>query len=336
MEDTKILKEAVEKTGNEKYIYSVMKNYTEYNKLKTEKNKKLADLNDDIKNDAPHPDKVSSCKNAKSYDSKINAAEKRVSWEKIKLTTALNNYNLCKNNYYRKTNCNTQLNNYNRQVDIYNNALNQLNNYKRTANSYIKKCKQATDNYNDGVRDYKTKRSSIISNYDRKINSALRAYESDAAFLKKIVKNHTYSNNTITNNSVNNSIKKKETVIRNTQNDIENSQEQQEKKKINNTSENYYKIYVENKCKHEITIAIDYKESDYWVSKAWYKIAPNKEAYIGNTKYGVYYYYAYFKNATYKGEYNREVDGKTYPFRKKDVSNESYGKKSIILACDGF
>jgi antitoxin component YwqK of YwqJK toxin-antitoxin module len=106
--------------------------------------------------------------------------------------------------------------------------------------------------------------------------------------------------------------------------------------KASKPKERFYRVYVKNKCRQKISVAIRgiTLENDVWESKGWWNIASGEESYVFDTKNGIIYYYAESRSFKWYGEHRKNIRGKFYNFRKKDISKNNYGKTVVSLNCN--
>ena len=103
---------------------------------------------------------------------------------------------------------------------------------------------------------------------------------------------------------------------------------------VNSIRADQYQLFFKNKCTSIISLLLHYKNIDQeWITMGWYNIDPNKEVYLGSTENGIYYYYAENKTGKWEGNKNLTFKGKSYSFRKVDLTNSGYGKNTKSLTC---
>ncbi len=161
---TPFLKTTIEDLGKQQLIYSLKESLNNLERLVKERDNKLENIKDNFENQYDEPEYYSDCKNFKTYSQKNESSIKRINTLSGFVSLAETNYNLCKNNVYRTTNCSSQYNNYNRQVNLYNVAVSEQKKYYKKAISYQSRC---TDYFNK----YERARKNVESNYNTKENS---------------------------------------------------------------------------------------------------------------------------------------------------------------------
>ncbi|WP_445747275.1 hypothetical protein [Polaribacter sp.] len=100
-------------------------------------------------------------------------------------------------------------------------------------------------------------------------------------------------------------------------------------------SNQHYKVHFRNKCSDTVSILVRYRDdSNNWVTEAWYKLKPNEEGYLFDTKNTIYYYFAESKTGIWKGTDNSTThEGKLYNLKKKEIK-DPLGKTYVNLTCN--
>ena len=108
------------------------------------------------------------------------------------------------------------------------------------------------------------------------------------------------------------------------------------------SQENYpyqLRLQFENACDKDIQVAIRFKDTEgVWRTKAWYKFESGEDGYVADlheeTEHIFFYAESISDNSTWKGDYNRTVDGKSYPFRKRIVTVGEIAIEKVRLTCN--
>lgn len=101
------------------------------------------------------------------------------------------------------------------------------------------------------------------------------------------------------------------------------------------SKQQYDKLYFFNDCYYPVDLLIRFKNlNGEWQTKGWYKIAPGKSAYIEDTRNSIVYWYAQDKTGTWSGNNYKSFKGKSYGFKKWEITNDEWGKQTKKLTCD--
>lgn len=104
-------------------------------------------------------------------------------------------------------------------------------------------------------------------------------------------------------------------------------------------SQNYDKIYFENKCHRTIWTAIHYVDlNGKWSVEGWWEIAPGQKAYVANTRNTVYYFHATSDNKKYRWgsqNYMWNVNNQgPFDFLKGQISSKEWGTWTQQFSCN--
>lgn len=177
--DMELFKKAIEKNGRQDLIYGIIKKQKDILGLRDEENYTLETMHNNFVSEFVNPHKTSNCKYAKAYKNKAVASHKRLNSLKLNVALAKTNYQLCKNNRYRTTNCTAQYNNYARLARLYNNVVYQTKSYAKKAKYYVEKCNYSISIYNDELRNLKTKEKALIRRYTLRNEQAVNDLNND-------------------------------------------------------------------------------------------------------------------------------------------------------------
>lgn len=105
----------------------------------------------------------------------------------------------------------------------------------------------------------------------------------------------------------------------------------------NSKSHDRYRLKVKNLCKHEVYLAIIFKDlNNNWTTKAWYKLKEGESTEQFETRNRVYYYYAegVSCNLQWSGSHTDKVKGDYFDFRENRINRETFGTFTKTLTCN--
>jgi hypothetical protein len=100
---------------------------------------------------------------------------------------------------------------------------------------------------------------------------------------------------------------------------------------------NYEIIAFNNKCSKPIAIFVHYLDlNNNWITDGYYRLEPNQQGNIFNTKNLIFYYYAQSMDGTvvWKGDYEFQYKDIVIPMTKVKMNITNWGTYIMKLTCD--
>jgi antitoxin component YwqK of YwqJK toxin-antitoxin module len=98
--------------------------------------------------------------------------------------------------------------------------------------------------------------------------------------------------------------------------------------------EKYYRVHFQNKCPNDVSLLVRIlNDEDEWETKGWYTVKSKESLHIVDTKNAVVYYYAQSGDLLWKGDNERDFEGKTYEFAKWEIK-DAKGIVGLAFDCD--
>jgi uncharacterized membrane protein len=100
---------------------------------------------------------------------------------------------------------------------------------------------------------------------------------------------------------------------------------------------NYETVAFKNKCYKSIAIFVHYLNlNNNWITDGYYKLAPNQNGNIFNSRNTIFYYYAQSTDGTliWRGNYEFRFRDVVIPMEIVEMNIDSWGTYTMTLTCN--